>query len=109
MALATCSAVRKSRRTVAHQRPSDWFEPATQRREDCPTEKSNYPKATHDYPEIGTARTDQRESTETNHPQAALAMIPALHASLRDPSHSLPNVKDEPRRELARLVALHEA
>ena len=96
LALATCSAVRKSRRTIANQHLSDWFEQEDQRRENCPTSKSNYSNATHAYEEIGSARTNQREITEANHPQAALALIPALNASLRDPSHSLPNVKDEP-------------
>jgi len=104
LALATCSAVRESRRTVNNQRPSDWLEHAARRRESCPIAKSNYSKATHAYEEIGSARTNQREITEANHAQAALAMIPALNASLRDPSHSLPNVKAEPRRELARRM-----
>ena len=96
LALATCWAVRRSRRKVANQRLSDWFEQENQRRENRPTAKSNYSNATHAYEEIGSARTNQREITEPNHLQAALAMIPALNASLRDPSHSLPNVKDEP-------------
>ena len=96
LALAACSAVRKSRRTVNNQRPSDWLEHAARRRESCPIAKSNYSKAPHAYEEIGSARTNQRESTEENHPQVALALIPALYASLREPSHSLPNVKDEP-------------
>ena len=54
--------------------------------------------------EAASLETNQCESTEANHSQAALAMIPALNASLREPSHSLPNVKAEPRRELARRM-----
>ena len=94
----------KTRRTVANQRLSAWFEQATQRHGNCPAEKSNYSKAAHAYPEIDSAFTNQREITEPNHPQDALAVLPALNASLRDRTHSLPNVKAEPRRELARRM-----